>query len=306
MKRSATPSVFSMIKRLRFNMDEMDLYFEPEQTPSLALLPHDENHSNDNQTNEDAEFALAGEQSSTIKYQAGFPKLLFQDLQSDNPNNVLKAAQELDTMLWDDGSCPNKFQTEFLALGGHALVIAAMQKWPTQVLIQSHLCRCFAGMIMTYNRGKKSSSGESTDALVSSLLLMGVLDQITIGAVKQFPDFSSIQLDAMHALIQMCGGSTVAYQDAAKRFVRELDGVALVTKAMRAFSGDEEIQEQGCRLLNTLCITGEQEEVTAIKGMALTVVASSVQAYPDNASIEKDAHDLMNAVLCGEKSEESD
>lgn len=295
------PRVFNMVKRLRFSMDDMDFYVQPEETPSsdTALLK-------DAAENETNTAALQENEPSLIKYQDGFPKLLFQDLQSNDSNTVLNGAMELDNLLGCSNACPDKLQTEFLNLGGHAIVLTTMQKWNSNVNIQSHLCRCIAGMILTYNRGKKRSSEGDENDLVSSLLLMGTLDQITIGALQQYPKYPTIQLDVMHALIQLCGGSSGSCQEAAKRFVRELDGVSMVTKAMGVFAETEDIQEHGCRLLNTLCITGEHQEATAIKAKALTVVAASVQAYPENESIEKDAHDLMNAVLRGEKTDETD
>lgn len=292
MSKRIAPSILNMVKRLRFSMDEMDIYLQPEETPSsteTSLLK-------DASSTIKEEKSIKEEKPSPIKYQDGFPKLLFQDLQSNNSTVVLNATMELDSLL---GGCPEKLQNEFLPLGGHAVLITTMQKWTHHGVIQSHLCRCIAGMIATYNKTKSAAGLD----LVSSLLLMGALDQITVGALLKYPTFPSIQLDAMHAVSHLCGGTS---SDAAKRFVRELDGVSLVTKAMRVYAGIEDVQEQGCRLLNTLCRAGEHEEAVAIKNTALTVVAASVQSYPDNPSIEKDAHDLMNAVLSGEMSEGSD
>ena len=301
MSKRVAPGLLNMVKRLRFSVDDMDVYLKPEPPHAFSDKSLEHSKSDNKQIMEDEDEST---KPSPIQYQEGFPKLLFQDMQSSNPNVVLNAAVILEGMLGGPNASNEKLHKEFLMLGGHSTLITAMQKWSKNGVIQSHLCRCIAGLVATHN----DTANEDSADLVAALLLMGALDQITMGALMQHPKFPSIQLDAMLAVTHLCGGNSMeilpSAQDAAQRFVRELNGVSLVAKTMRVFAGIEDVQEAGCHLFSSLCHTGDHEEADVIKGKALMVVASSAQSYPDNPNIEKDAHDLMNAVLSRQKTEE--
>ena len=177
-------------------------------------------------------------------------------------------------------------------------MVLTMRKWTHIANIQAELSHCVARMVMLHG----GVTGEGIDdTLVSAFIQMGGLHTI-YHALVSFAASTEVQTNGMLALANLCGNFEAASsQQAAKRFVFDWEGVPLVTKAMTNFPEEELVQENGCWLLNNLCRAGGDQEAAVIKSQALMVVAASVQHFSKNANIEKDAHDLMNAVLSGDK-----
>eukprot|EP00797_Seminavis_robusta_P008536 Sro1600_g285090.2 (244) ;mRNA; r:20702-21433 len=243
-----------------------------------------------------------------MEYEEGLPKLLFEDLQSDNPGTVAFAARAIGDLLSVQHPMQEQVHEDFLALGGHSTLLHTMRKWTKVATIQSELAHCVARMVL----GDALWHKDSNNTLIASFLKMGGLHEI-YRAMVGFSNSAAVQANGMSALANLCSGNDksederveLPIADVAKHFVLNLEGVPLVTNAMKTFPEEEMVQEHGCWLLNNLCRAGGREEASVIKSKALMVVAASVQYFPNNESIEKDAHDLMNAVLSGEKKKES-
>jgi hypothetical protein len=231
-----------------------------------------------------------------MKYDDGWPKILFEGLQSENPGTVARATQELDDLLNILPPLREQLHKDFLDLGGHATIVLTMRKWPGNAKILSGLCLCVGRMVMLHD----GENGDGTDAnLVSSFVKMGGVHTLC-QALVAFADTASVQSNGMLALAKLCGNCEAESSGrVVKLFVGELQGVSLVSKAMKAFPDEELVQENGCWLLNNLCRSGGHEEASVIKSKALMVVAASIQRFPDNVNIEKDAGNLMKAVLSG-------
>jgi hypothetical protein len=234
--------------------------------------------------------------AKAMEYDTGLPTLLFEGLQSDNPDTVALAAQALSDLLSVHAPLQAKLHEDFLALGGHSILVVTMRKWSHDATIQAEICHCVGRMLMLFGGDKGGGIDEN---LVASFVTMGGLHAI-YQAMIAFPDFANVQTQGMLALANLCSDFGAASSGrAAKQFVVHFEGVSLLTQAMKAFPDDELVQENGCWLLNNLCRAGGSQEASVIKSTAFMAVAASANRFPDNEHIEKDAHDLMTTFLSG-------
>lgn len=223
-----------------------------------------------------------------VSFRVGFPKLLFEDLQSENSEIVYHATNELATKV---KSCALPEFKEFCALGGQTTLIVVMRRWAPHAGIQTQGCRCIATMLFV-----------CPDSLFygveASLHLIGWME-LSVEAMQRFPADQELQCCSIGSLGNLYSksyrSSTDPKQRSLARFVNELNGIGLVTMAMRRFPHGEGVQEEGCWLLARLCALGFGHN-PAMKELALAVVSTALRNFSHNPGLAASARSFLNVV----------
>ena len=223
-----------------------------------------------------------------VNFRAGFPKLLFEELQSENSEIVYRATEELAAKV---KSCALQEFKEFCALGGQATLIVVMRRWAPHAGIQTQGSRCIATMLFV-----------CPDSLFygveASLHLTGWME-LSVEAMLRFPADQELQCCAIGSLGNLYSKSyrsaTDPKQRALVRFVNELNGITLVTTAMRRFPTGEGVQEEGCWLLARLCALGFGQ-IPAMRDLALSVVSTALQNFSHNPGLAASARSFLGIV----------
>ena len=251
--------------------------------------------------------------------------LILDELPKDNPLDVARALEKLGSILKHskDGTAAH----QAVALGGHSVLVLTMKQWPLHEPIQRHAFHCVFRMIGGHYRQQQqqqqqpSSPQEATNMnLVESFLVMGVVDEI-VRALRAFPESSELQVFGIGALGNLIGTASTPIQGnsgylarraAARKFVKESRGVALVVDAMRIFPEHAKLQELGCWVCACLCLlllgnssskskSNSKTAARVMKCEALVAVSTAVQNYPDNRAIGKQAACFMVSLFRSSK-----
>lgn len=227
----------------------------------------------------------------TIDYPEGLPSILFDGaLMSDNAEQVVQATIQLKSALRSGNGQDTAKQ--FVALGGHALLVTVMKKWETHPVIQYRLCASMADFTYHYPNSKSSRKMNVFAALVQ----MGGMDLI-VGAMARYAKVESFQYTCMLTIGNLCTDvGRQCMHNHAELFVKKLNGTTLICNAMKRYSSNQTIQQTGTWLLEVLCALG-MSQAPAMKTEALAVVALAVSSFPDNHDLAADAREFMNKVV---------
>lgn len=185
---------------------------------------------------------------TVIQYPEGLPSILFHgdSLLSDDEDKVVKARIQLKGILRSKNAIENTRQ--FVALGGHAILVTVMKKWETHQVIQYRLVASFADFTYHYNNAQNDLN------IFSALVQIGGMD-LVVGAMSRFATIEAFQYICMLSVGNLCTdvGRIECKQDRAKHFVNQLQGVNLICDAMKRFVQNEMIQQTGTWLFEVLC-----------------------------------------------------
>ena len=231
----------------------------------------------------------ASNDSTEISYPGGLASLLFGgDLLSDDEDKVIQATIHLKGLLRAGNETANALQ--FVALGGHALLVTVMKKWETHPVIQYRLCASMADFTYNFLNSKNDIN------IFSALVQMGTMD-LVVGAMARFAHVENFQYTCMLIIGNLCTDCGRACKKVhAELFVHHLQGIKFICKAMRQFPKNGIIQQTGTWLLEALCCVG-MAKVPEMKGEALAAVALAVQAFPGNKELSKDARSFMKKIM---------
>lgn len=225
-----------------------------------------------------------------IEYPEGLPSILFDGaLMSDNAEEVVEATIKLKSVLRTGNGQDNAKQ--FVALGGHALLVTVMKKWETHPVIQYRLCASMADFTYHYPNSKSRKMN-----VFAALVQMGGMDLI-VGAMARYAKVESFQYTCMLTIGNLCTDvGRQCMHNHAELFVHKLNGITLICNAMKLYSTNQTIQQTGTWLLEVLCALG-MSQAPAMKTEALAVVALAVSSFPDNHDLAADARAFMNKVV---------
>lgn len=227
-----------------------------------------------------------------VSYEEGIPRLLYEGLQSDDSETVAKAAAELYAVLQSKKD-KNNAVDELIGLGGHAVLLMVMRKWPDNADIQGKCCSCIAAMI--HNWQHDSSLGKRLN-LAERLNAMGCMEYV-VAALQAFPKDRCFQSSGISAILNLLYLQTSEKsKKAARKLFEDHNGVKLVVNAMHEFPLVLEVQHLGCHFFKRLCELGLGKE-KVMKKDVLMAIATAVQSFPNHPSIEADSYQCMKEIM---------
>ncbi|CAB9501305.1 expressed unknown protein [Seminavis robusta] len=233
-------------------------------------------------------------------------KLLFEELQKEEPKSVARAAEKLGS-IFKHGNPQECSQA--VSLGGHSVLISAMKKWSQHEPIVLHCSHAIFRMIGTYTKrcgGDNDSQNDDDEEdedrfdLIEGFLVAGALE-VLVNALRNFPRSSEVQLFGMGALGNLLGAGMAAAlvsdtsRQAAREFVEEHYGVSLLVTIMTRFAHKPKVQEFGCWIVARLARMRRFHGI--LKREALVAVSTAVQNNPKSATINKQASSFMASIF---------
>lgn len=214
---------------------------------------------------------------------ASIPHLLVEEILSDSDKLVEDAIDRLARRCRKS----DEIRDEAYRAGGHAIIVMVMRRWRDNELIQAGGCRCITNMTCQFPDAKRSFA-----------MIGGV--ESAIVAMQTYPDSQQVQGYGCGALMNILCGHTDETADVslamAHKFVNELDGIAIVVRAMQAFPDDTKIQLGGCGLFQNLA-QNKSFIYSMMQEGAVAAVGSSLAAHPSDPNIKKAAGSFMKKVF---------
>ncbi|CAB9497071.1 armadillo repeat containing 6 [Seminavis robusta] len=211
------------------------------------------------------------------------PRLLLEEVLSTNA----KVAEDAIDRLARRCRKSAEIREEAFRAGGHAIVIMVMRQWRDNEAIQAGGCRCITNMTCQFPDAKKSFA-----------MIGGV--ESTLVAMKNYPNSLQVQGYGCGSLMNILCGHTDEGADSSmamsRRFVNDLNGIAVVVEAMKQFPQDSKIQLGGCGLFQNLA----QEKSFVYNMMqagAVAAVGASLETHPGDPNIKKAAGSFMKKVF---------
>ena len=200
-----------------------------------------------------------------------FAELLFEDLQQTESSLVAAGLEKLLALL-QDGNRAKKKAKKAYSLGAHSIIGLVMKKWPADEAIQSSGCRCM--MYLSFYNPLSAVRCGSVEAVVF--------------AMKAYPNCQTIQSGGCCVLVNTLSGcetKTQAVRRVSYRFVKEMDGVAVILKAMGKFIEDEDVRQGGLGVFYNLSLDKLLIESLTKAGVPMTAV-SVLARYPDDEDVQ--------------------
>ncbi|CAB9496744.1 expressed unknown protein [Seminavis robusta] len=211
----------------------------------------------------------------------------------DDANKVVDSLKRLwDILLQETVMDETEAKDSLTLLGVHRTLLAVMSKWKHDANIQHFACRCLAVLLV------------ENEVAMTDLALSGGMESIC-AALERFPESENVQAAGIWAMQNLlCGGNATtqphhhAIDEATKRFVVEVDGLALVVKAMEEFPANAFILGCSSWLFHNL-YDAHDEYYMYCQGFVQQGVAEAVQT-----ALQNHAHDdgvKEAATVCLEK-----
>ena len=208
--------------------------------------------------------------------------ILMVDLHKNAVSEVSAALDELFDLITeeDDG---HKNRTKACKLGAHSFVVATMQKWTTFEEVQAAGCLCL-GMLAYHKTLPVVKCG-------------GV--EAAIYAMKVFPQSRRVQSGACTTLLNTlhgCESKPKAVRRVTYRFVKEIDGVSLVLKALQTFPDEEDVRQCVLRLYRNILVDKLLRDAV-VKAGILPTVADTLKKYLEDEDVQNHAKNIILSIL---------
>ena len=175
-------------------------------------------------------------------------------------------------------------QKAALQMGGHAVLIATMKRWPKVEKIQANSCVCMQNMTSNYPDAKKLFAAiGGMEAIMITMCNFAQSEQLLnfgCGALNNY--FSGIDEEAKHI---------------AHRFVRTLEGIEMLVYVMKEFPSNARLHERACRIFVSLCSFEDCKETLRAKG-AISAVATSIENLVDDQDVQRWGQEFMKKIFC--------
>ena len=116
---------------------------------------------------------LAAPSNLLVRYEEGLPQLLYEEFLSDREEDVVQAGEEIFKRLEDSKSKSSKSLTDFIGMGGHAVVLMILRKWRENAKIQAKGCSILASLIHHWQNATNLSASIN---IVEHLNKMGAME----------------------------------------------------------------------------------------------------------------------------------
>lgn len=211
------------------------------------------------------------------------PQLLM-DLPNFDEDQTSSALEKLSDLIAANNLNKDAHKQEAAECGAVALVVQAMRKWQHCRNIQNSSCLC-----LKYLSYKRNEAGVL-------IVKLGGMESV-FDALKIFPDFD-LQRWGIGTLANIFHGifTSMILQNAANLFVNELDGVLLVTKAMKADQANVDTQRSAALLFLNLSSMKELRGELVKQG-AVSSVGMALEKHSENEDLQKRAAKFMQLVF---------
>jgi hypothetical protein len=213
---------------------------------------------------------------------AWIQRVLLEDMQSNNATIVRNAMCFLVNLSLQSQEHRNKIYS----MGGHAIVLTVMKKWPHHETIQ--ICGCSFFMALTYECPKAT---------------LGVARVGGIGAMasaaKNFPQSLQVQQSAIGAVSNFSSHirSEDEIRSAARRLVHEFGGIELIVSTMTRFPNNAEVQLWSIGALHGLCGDSTCEVSITRNAQVAMAVHQAIRRHPDDTKIQTRGSLFFSDVL---------
>jgi len=185
-------------------------------------------------------------------------------------------------------------------MGAPAIVVATMNKWSTDKLIQF---KCIQVMIALTVMGWKNSN-TSDDKIQKIFWMMGGMETI-LSAMRTHQDSRSVQFYGCNAILSLLPSVGMEEETPDKftmhigrRFVGDLKGVKIIIGAMIRFEDDRKVQEAGCSVLLKLATFmhhGKDRKMLFESG-AMSAFSVALESHPNDENMHNYASMFMNLL----------
>lgn len=216
------------------------------------------------------------------------PKLVLFELRKDDIVVVVQALSKLYNMLKSEKKNSQRHKRKATMAGAAGAIVRAMRKWQWDQVIQVRGCNCLRRL-----------SCENIDGVCSVAQSGGV--EATIDAMAAFPQCPYVQNRAVGVLqntlsVSLSDPCVIAVTN---RFVKVLDGIRLVLRAMKNFPDDADIQADCCALFHNLAIEDDMKDLMARAGVVSTV-AITLERHYDNPEVKEEVDNFMAQMFARE------
>lgn len=220
-------------------------------------------------------------------YLEEIPKLLFVGLQQEDGLKAAVFMEELRDLVVGDSPQCNKNRESLKSLGGHGLIIAALQKhFDTQGFQMPALE--VIGWLVNY---QDKSTGQ---ALARSGALEAVAD-----TMMRYAKSEAVRECACLAIHSILWATTQNEKNGAsyahgRRFVLDLDGISMILDTMRHFPRSANVNFHAIQCLMRFLDYGSDAKEALRKGRAVSLVAATIDNHPNETALQKAAQLFMS------------
>ena len=213
------------------------------------------------------------------------PRLLFVEMQKDDPKSVGDALEALTLMMSENDPNSDHNVKEAVRLGAPAVTILAMRRFQYNEDLQGCGCSCLQMLAFPPSNRSKLAKCGAMEVVVSSL--------------RVFPDSQFVHDGGCAALQNMLGQfkSDEALKRTADQFVYQLDGIGLVTDAMKKFPSEAELQANCCGLLWALAEGKKDFKKTIASTSAVGMAKENMLRHANHAGVQGAAGAFVKAMF---------
>ena len=206
--------------------------------------------------------------------------IVLDDLQKNDSDSVAAGLDKLFTLLQSRGK---KNQRKAYHLGAHSIIATVMRRWPIIEDIQACGCQCL-GMLAFYKTVPVVKSG-------------GV--EAVVYAMKAFPISESVQSGGCCTLMNTlsgCDSKSQAVKRVTYRFVKEMDGIPLILKALERFLDEDDVRQCGLGVFHNISLDKVLTEAMAKAGVLNTAVGILAR-YPEDEHVQEYTANIMTSMF---------
>lgn len=237
-------------------------------TPSSAVASVEER--------DPASAAQAGQKPAL--YLEEIPKLLFVGLQQVDGLKAAVAMERLRDLVVGDSQRHTKNRDSLKSLGGHGLIVAALQKNFDTPSFQMPALEVI-GWLVNYK----------DKAIGQALARSGALEAVT-DAMVRYP-YSDAMREcgclAIHSLLWCCSEKSGTAHAHGRRFALELNGISLILDTMREFPKAAKVNFHAIQCLMHFLRYGSDAKEALKKGRAVSLVATTIENHPKEKALQK-------------------
>ena len=263
MTRIVTPP---SMKRERCDMEEPALDVHPAQ------------HGTEIETADDVSAITEAEAKEIAE--ASMVKIVLEDLRSSSVRTLELAMKKLGQYLYGDGVEDVKDkQRAFYRVGGHVVVMRAMEEHPKRKILQ------VTGVGILMNASYKNHEIQTAVAKVKGI-------QAILAVMRTFPQEKVVIWSGFEALRNI----VCAHEANSDFLVLKLGGIPFLIGRMQEFLNDTDVMENACWMLKNLsCFEQLRDPIANAK--AVTTLGTAIEKHRDNPGIRKAAREALKLLM---------
>ena len=211
-----------------------------------------------------------------------FSEILIEDLQKTDSALVAAGLEKLLTLLGKKNGA-RKYQKRAYSLGAHTIVSLVMKRWPSIETIQASGCQCLG--YLAYYKTLPAVRCGCVEAIVY--------------AMKAYPNSPLVQSGGCCVLmntISGCETKHIVIKRVTYRFVKEMDGIPLVLKALEKFSDDEDVRQCGLGVFVNLSLDSLLQDPLKKAGVLMAALGV-LNKYPDDELVKEFNKNIVSNIF---------